>query len=114
MKDPHYVEKVEKAIAEKYGESAVQNPKANWTRTKELDYLKQIKKIAKKKQREVVSNKIEVNGVFLPMKLFTKETKRTCSLCNVYSFNVGDDLYMTKFDCCYNCWIECIQGREER
>ena len=29
-KDPNYVVKVEKAIADKYGEEAIQNPKANW------------------------------------------------------------------------------------
>ncbi len=30
-KDPNYIVKLEKAIAEKYGEDAVQNFKSGWT-----------------------------------------------------------------------------------
>ena len=41
-KDPNYIVKVEKAIAEKYGEEAIDNPKRHWTDEKE-------KKFAKKK-----------------------------------------------------------------
>ena len=35
MKDPNRLIKVEKAILEKYGEEAIQNPKANWDEEKE-------------------------------------------------------------------------------
>ena len=38
-KDPNYVVKLEKAIAEKYGEETIQNPKKNWNEEKE--YLDQ-------------------------------------------------------------------------
>ena len=32
----------EKAIAEKYGAEAIQNPKANWDETKEEEYLEPV------------------------------------------------------------------------
>ena len=41
--DPNYIVKVEKAIAEKYGQEAIDNPKAHWTDEKEKEYVKQLK-----------------------------------------------------------------------
>jgi hypothetical protein len=111
VKDPDNLIKVEKAIQEKYGDEAIQNPKANWDQEKEKEYLQQIKKIAKsEKPRE----KIEVDGVLIPKKLFTKESKRTCPKCKIYSFNGKDDLYMAKFKCCFECYIQYVEGREEK
>ena len=46
-KDPDYAIKVEKAIAEKYGNDTVQNPKANWTDEKEKEYLEQLEEVYK-------------------------------------------------------------------
>ena len=44
-KDPlKYALHVEKAIREKYGEEAVQNPRSNWDEEKEQEYLEQIKR----------------------------------------------------------------------
>jgi len=111
MKDPDYLIKVEKAIQDKYGDETIQNPKATWDEEKEKDYLEQIKKIYKTaKQKE----KVEVDGVLMPRKLFTKESKRTCPECKVYSFNVKDDLYMEKFKCCFRCYIQHVEGRESK
>jgi predicted nucleic acid-binding Zn ribbon protein len=103
MKDPEHLIKVEKAIQEKYGDEAIQNPKANWDQEKEKEYLQQIKKIAKS---ERLKEKIEVNGVLMPKKLFRKESKRTCPECKIYSFNMKDDLYMAKFKRCYECYLK--------
>ena len=75
MKDPDQLIQVEKAIQEKYGDEAIQNPKANWDTEKEKEYLQQIKKIARS---EKPKEKIEVDGVLMPKKLFTKESERTC------------------------------------
>ena len=36
-KDPHYVAKMEKAISDKYGEDAIQNPKNEWNTEKEKE-----------------------------------------------------------------------------
>ena len=102
MKDPEHLIKVEKAIQEKYGDEAIQNPKANWDPAKEKEYLQQIKKLAKS---EKPKEKIEVDGVLMPKKLFRKESKRTCPKCKIYSFSLKDDLYMAKFKCCYECYL---------
>ena len=111
MKDPERLIKVEKAIQEKYGDEAIQNPKANWDQEKEKEYLKQIKKLAKS---EKPKEKVEVEGVLMPKKLFRKESKRTCPECKIYSFDMRDDLYMAKFKCCYKCYIQYVEGREEK
>ena len=29
-------------------------------------------------------------------------------------FNGQDDLYMNKFECCWECYIKWVEGREER
>ena len=47
-KDLNHIVKVEKAIAKKYGEEDIQNPRANWNDEKEQDYLEQIKILHKK------------------------------------------------------------------
>lgn len=111
MKDPNRLIKVEKAILEKYGEETIQNPKANWDEEKEKEYLKQIKKIAKSRRPK---EKVEVDGILMPKKLFNKESNRTCPSCNMYSFEMRDDLYMAKFKCCYKCYVQYVEDREEK
>ena len=55
---------IEKAIAEKYGEEAVQNPRANWDENKEKEYLEQMKALYQKTRRnEASTEKIDINGV---------------------------------------------------
>tara|TARA_R110002020_G_scaffold164437_2_gene351169 strand:+ start:4423 stop:4791 length:369 start_codon:yes stop_codon:yes gene_type:complete len=110
MKDPDHLIKVEKAIQEKYGDEAIQNPKNNWDKEKEKDYISQIKEISKKQRTKT---KVEVDGVLLPEKLFIKESDRTCPSCNIYSFKAKDDLYMSKFSCCFRCYVIKVEGREE-
>ena len=114
-KDYNFIAKVEQAIGDKYGEEAIQNPKANWSEEKEKEYLEQIKKI-QQKQRKIseAKDKIEVNGFFISKKLLSKDSERLCSTCETYSFNHKDDLYMNKYDCCFNCFIQWVEGREER
>jgi hypothetical protein len=111
MKDTNYLIKVENAIKEKYGDDAILNPKTTWDEEKEKQYLKQIKKIFKK---EKLKEQIKVNGVLMPKKLFIKESKRTCPVCKIYSFNMRDDLYMAKFKCCFPCYVKHVEGREEK
>jgi len=47
-KDLNQIAAIEKAIKQKYGEEAIQNPKANWDEAKEKEYLEQLKKQYKK------------------------------------------------------------------
>ena len=77
-KDSNWVVKIEKAIAEKYGNVAIQNPRSLWNEEKEASYLKQIKQRYKKdnKRRESVE-KINKDGFFVSKKLLT----RPCLSC---------------------------------
>ena len=112
-KDPNYAIKVEKAISERYGEDTVQHPKKEWTDDKEEKYLDDLKKLhhvydCSKNDQE------EVNGVLISKKLLMRESKRSCPVCNTYSFKSNDDVYMSKFDCCEKCYIKWVEGREDR
>jgi hypothetical protein len=109
MKDPDHLIKVEKAIKEKYGPETIQNPKVTWNEEKEQEYLTEIKKVY---QKEKPREKIEVNGILMPKKLFMRESKRTCPVCEVYTRSIKDDVYLTKFKCCFKCYIMHIEGRE--
>jgi len=110
-KDPDYAIKVEKAIAEKYGTDTVQNPKGSWDDEKEKNYLDSLKQIQSSGVEEV---EVLVNGVFVSKKLLKRESKRSCPVCNTYSFKSNDDVYMSKFECCEKCYIQWVEGREDR
>lgn len=112
-KDVDYLAKLEKAIAEKYGEETIVHPKSDWDQEKEKEYLKELKdhyKTIEEAERE----KKELNGVFIPKELLNRENTRSCPICNTYSFKSIDDLYMTKFECCHRCYIQWVEDREER
>ena len=113
--DLNKIAAIEKAILKKYGDEAVANPKAFWTDEKEKEYLKELKELYKKeiKQQED-TEKVEKDGFFLSKNLITKKSKRKCPICDIYSFDLKDDVYMNKFECCFKCYIQYVQGREER
>lgn len=113
-KDPNYAIKIEQAIAEKYGEETIQNPKKTWTDDKEKEYLSQLKELYTHTVEEEDFDKKEVNGVFIPKKLLNSDSNRSCPVCSVYTTKSQDDLYFTKFSCCFKCYIQWIEGREER
>ena len=113
-KDPNYVVKLEKAIAEKYGEEAIQNPKKNWNEEKEAQYVEDLKVLYEKRHTTDSEDKVEVDGVLMDKKLFSKESKRSCPVCNSYSFSKRDDVYMTKFQCCEKCYIQWVEDRVDR
>ena len=114
-KDQDYIASVEKAIAQKYGTDAIQNPKSNWTDEKEREYLFQLKKFSENERRQQdQEEKVETNGYFISKKLLNKETNRTCPVCDTYSFDLKDDVYMSKFECCRKCYIQWVEDREER
>lgn len=112
-KDPNYLIKLENAIIEKYGELTVKNPKADWTIEQEKEYLSQIKKIYRNKETVSPIKKTYINGVLLPEELINKSSDRVCTICNIYSFNIQDDLYMLKFKSCKMCYIKHIEGRNK-
>ena len=114
-KDPNYVVKVERAIAEKYGKEAIQNPRGSWNKKKENKYLKGMKAFYKKvSNARKEAEKEEHKGFLISKALLNKDTKRACPVCKKYSFERKDDLYMNKFQCCFECYIQYIEHREER
>tara|TARA_B100000427_G_C15448360_1_gene568425 strand:+ start:552 stop:953 length:402 start_codon:yes stop_codon:yes gene_type:complete len=114
-KDPNYVVRVEKAIAEKYGKETVQNPRTNWTPEKEEEYKQQLKDFLERTRKDsAASEKVEINGVLISKKLLSRDANRSCPVCSEYSFSSQDDVYMNKFKCCFKCYIEYIEGREDR
>lgn len=114
MSDLNKIVKIEKAIAQKYGEDAIVNPKAYWNEEKEKQYIEQLKELSQIEKINHKDQKVEVNGVFISKKLLTKDSNRTCPVCSVYSFDLKDDLYMNRFECCFKCYIQWVEGREER
>ena len=111
-KDPNYAIKIEKAIAKKYGDETVQHPKKNWCDKKEKKYLSEMKRLYKPESNP--DDDVEIDGVLISRKLITKESDRSCPICNTYSFKSSDDVYMSKFGCCQRCYIQWVEGREER
>tara|TARA_Y100000034_G_scaffold133486_1_gene199063 strand:- start:600 stop:980 length:381 start_codon:yes stop_codon:yes gene_type:complete len=117
MKDKDYnqIAAIEKAIAEKYGGEAVQNPKANWDEEKEKEYLQQMKEFYDKNQKNsATQDKINVNGIKVSKKLLNRESLKTCPVCNSLSRKAKDDVYLMKFECCWKCFERYVDGREER
>ena len=78
------------------------------------DYLNQIKKIYNREKKNKQDEKTEANGFLVSEKLLNKESDRVCPACFEYSFNMKDDLYMNKFDCCFTCYVQWVEDREER
>jgi hypothetical protein len=116
MKDPNRIARFEKAIAKKYGQEAIENPRKFWNDEKEKSYQEQVEKIAKKERAfEESQEKEEVNGILISKKLLTREVvRRDCPVCETFSFNPKDDAYMNKYSCCYKCYIQWVDGREDR
>ena len=113
-KEFNKIARLEKAIREKYGEEAIQNPKNLWNQEKEEKYIKELKLFYKKQKKN--KETINLNGFVVRENKFLSKYKidRKCSECESYSFCGRDDLYMGKFGCCELCHIKYIDGREDR
>ena len=113
--DPNQIAAVEKAIAEKYGSETIQNPRGNWDETKEKEYLEQMKEFYQKtQQNEAWQEKVDVNGIKISKKLLNRESLKCCPVCNSFAKKSMDDVCLVKFDCCFNCYVQFVEGREER
>ena len=116
MSDWDKIAAIEKAVKEKYGDAAIDNPKRLWNEEKEKNYVEQVKQQAELiKQKAEKQELIQENGFLIKKKLFTTKTSRVCPVrdCKRYSFSIKDDVYMNKFECCYECYIKFVEGREE-
>jgi len=113
--DPNQIAAVEKAIAEKYGSETIQNPRGNWDETKEKEYLEQMKEFYQKtQQNEAWQEKVDVNGIKISKKLLNRESLKCCPVCNSFAKKSMDDVCLVKFECCSKCYVQFVEGREER
>ena len=114
-KDLNKIAAIEQAIAKKYGDEAVQNPRANWDENKEKDYLEQMREFYQKiTKHESFKEKIDVNGIKVSKKLFNRDSLQRCPVCFSLSKKAADDVCLLKFDCCHPCYIKYVEDREER
>ena len=112
-KDLNYIAKLEQAIAKKYGDIAIQNPAKYWDKEKENEYLEQLKEKTIIEEEQTIGE-TKLNDFFIPDKLVNRDTNRVCPTCNTYSFTKADDVYMSKYECCYKCFTKHVDDREDR
>jgi|TARA_R110002020_G_scaffold436864_2_gene647025 hypothetical protein len=114
-KDPNQIAAIEKAIGEKYGTDAIQNPNANWNEDREKVYLQQMKEFYDKvKRNEEQQEKIDINGIKVTKKLLNRESLKCCPVCGTFPKKSRDDVCLIKFKCCSLCYDTYVFGREER
>lgn len=114
-KSIEYLGKLEQAIKKQYGEQAIANPRDNWSPEKEADYQQQVKENAQKSfKNEENADKVEKDGFLISKKLVNKKSDKNCSCCDKYILKTEDELYILKFDCCRDCFIQYVEDREER
>jgi ribosomal protein S27AE len=113
-KDPNYVAAVEKAIAEKYGTETVQDFRSAWGEDKEKEYLRQLKEARQTKHKKKINEETNTSFYRIKKTKKIKKTERLCPVCKTYSFSMKDDLYMNRFKCCFACYIDFVEGSEDR
>ena len=112
-KDFDRIAKIEKAMSKKFGKESIVNPKSGWDDEKEKQYLEDLKQFYSEESSQA-EDKINEDGFFVTRNLINKEINRVCPVCETYSFSGRDDLYMNKFECCYTCYVQWVEDREER
>lgn len=114
-KDYDKIAAVEKAIKEKYGEEAISNPRSNWDDVKEKEYLKQMKELYAHDAGTIRSQeKVDVLGIKVSKKLLNRESLKNCPICGAFPKKTMDDVCLVKYECCSKCYIQYVDGREDR
>jgi hypothetical protein len=106
--------KVLSQIADKYGPETLVDPRELIRPEETEQYREQIDEKLRKLYVSSESEKVDAGGFLLSEDLVNIDNNRTCPVCDTYSFESRDDLYMTKFDCCFQCYIDYVEGREAR
>ena len=114
-KDYNYMAAMEKAVSEKYGKTAVQDFRSDWTDEDEKNYLQQLRE--RHTSKSVASSekcRTEIGDVIIRKRSNFKKPNRTCPVCKTYSFSLKDDLYMNRFKSCYRCYIDFVEHRKDK
>ena len=112
-KDYNYVAAVEKAISEKYGKKAVQDFRSEWAEESEKEYLSQLKERKDQRKTRHPKEKTETENYSISKRPSKKKSARTCPVCKTYSFSYRDDLYMSRFESCFLCYVDFVEFREK-
>lgn len=100
------------------GEESLIDPKSGWTNEKELSYQEQFQENLKKSlEREKSIKKIEKDGFLCEKHLFMSkgdEESHGCLICGNNILDFRDKTYINKFDVCFECYIQNIEGREHK
>ena len=84
-------------------------PRKGWSDEKEKEYREQLKEVYQKENLLFEKDdKVEVDGFLISKKLLNRDNNRICPVCDVYSFEIRDNIYMNKFDCCFNCYVQWV------
>lgn len=110
------LQKIEKEIANKYGIEATMSPRAFWNDEKEKEYREQVDVFLEKEENKRKNEeKIEKDGILVPRRLFIEENnKKGCKYCQKYFLDFRDKAYISKYDGCYECYINFIEGRKDK
>lgn len=98
----------EKAIAQKYGDEAIQNPASYWTPEKEKEYLKQLKKVV---EQDNINKVPTESGFLLDEKLVNISKISSCSKCGSRITTLNDKVYFNKLNVCEKCFVLYYEGR---
>lgn len=109
------IQKIEKQIKEQFGKEALVDPNEFLDDEFQKKFEVQLKERAEKIIEEnLESEMVEQNGFLISKRLITRErTNRVCAKCKIFSFNLRDDVYMLKYNCCMDCFILHIEGRKQ-
>lgn len=108
------IAKLEKAIKERWGDETIKTPQSAWDEDKEKEYKEQQKEFAQKIQTNKSEILEEQKGFFITKRLLNKESKSKCLTCSSQIKTLKDETCKTKWDTCFKCYIQWIEGREER
>ena len=99
MRDWDKIAALEQAIKEKYGEHVVRNPKSDLTTEKIQQYNEEYR------QR-----------ILRPTSFDSEKdpSYNSCEKCSKLLRTILDDIYFIKHKCCNHCFIQHIEGREEK
>ena len=106
-KDYDKIAKIEKAISKKYGKEAIVNPKSLWNSEKEEKHAAAVKKFYEKNKK----NKLLKREI---AKIEQANTRSSCGTCSKFFLDSRDQIYMRKYKCCSECFINFVEDREER
>ena len=110
-----YIAKLEKAIAERWGDIAADNPSKYWNEDLADEYEEEVDKLEEKIIESEHSDRKKEKGEFsISRKMLEQGSRDHCEACGVYSFKSRDDIYLTRYDVCQECYYQYIHNREER